>query len=291
MEFKNGISRIFFVRIFPVCVILSGVFGYSYAAEEHRIVTLVPSATKMVADLGRAASLVGITKYCERPENATRAQIVGSLQTPNLELIVSLRPTLVIADIESNRPATVDKLRAVNIPVLVLDNSRTVGDLMVAFKRVAEKIGAERDAENFLQKFQKDLKKITNRIKGQERKRVFIEIWSKPLITASGDSFIHNIVETAGGKNVFADSPIAYSKISMESVIARRPEVILVLTNMDSEAARTNAYREFAPLRSCKVAQIDDPDLTTPCLSSFLHSVEIVAEVLHPEMKNKEGGQ
>jgi len=287
MKDENKNTKSLFVYSFAAILLYSAGFAPNSAATDRRIVSLVPSATKMLADLGCGSWLVGITKYCERPKDATEAQVIGSIQTPSLELIASLRPTLVLADVESNRRATVDRLGDLGIPVLVLDNSRTLNDLIVAFKRVADKIGVPHKADSYLREFYKKLKRITERIKDKKPKRVFVEVWNKPLITASSKSFIHNIVETAGGENVFADGEIAYPKISMESVIARKPEVILILSNMDAETDSVSDYKTYSPLRSCEIVQVDSSDLTIPCLSSFLSSVEIVADILHPKNRNK----
>ena len=237
----------------------------------------------MVVDLGCGASLVGITEYCDRPSDATSAQIIGSMLTPNLERIAVLRPTLVVADVESNKASTIDRIRDLDIPVLVFGPARTLDDLVVTFRALAEKLGAQEEADVYLKEFWKKLHAVTKPLENQKKKRVFIEIWDKPLLTVSSRSFIHAIVEMAGGRNIFADSPVAYPKISMESVIARKPDVILVLSKMSAAAKRAEMYHQFPALQSCKIVSIDSRHVTLPCLSSFLRSVELISKRVYSD--------
>ncbi|MFH1744449.1 MAG: helical backbone metal receptor [bacterium] len=280
------------IRKIPVVFLLVLIAGLAAAASQpiesvHRVVSLLPSATQMMVDLGYGSSLIGITEYCERPSDATQAQIIGSMLMPNLELIATLKPTLVLANVESNKRPTIDRIRDLGIPVLVFDPAQTLDDLVVAFQALAEKLGAQQRATVYLKEFRERLRAITVPLENRPKKRVFVEIWDKPLVTVSSRTFIHTIVEIAAGENIFADASIPYPKISLESVIARKPDVILILSNMSSAEKRVEVYHRFPPLRSCEIISIDSRHVTLPCLSSFLRSVDLISSSLYPDLKKE----
>ncbi|HPO07295.1 MAG TPA: helical backbone metal receptor [bacterium] len=250
----------------------------------HRIVSLVPSGTQMIADLEFGSSLVGITEFCERPADATDAEVIGSQMAPNLERIARLQPTLVIADVESNKPTTVERIKDLGIPVVNLGPSRNRKDLENAFLTLADCLNVRQRADRKLQEWQKQLETVVKRLENHPKKRVFIEIWHRPLMTVSSKGFAHAIIEMAGGKNVFADSPVAYPIISMESVIARKPEVILILSEVSSLEERKATYSQFPLLSQCEMILIKSPQVTLPCFSSFVKSVDLISQRLHPDL-------
>ncbi len=256
-------------------------------SSAHRIVSLVPSGTQMIADLELGSSLVGMTEFCKRPVDATNAEIIGSQMAPNLERITRLQPTLVIADVESNKPTTIDRIKKLGIPILPLGPSRTEKDLEEAFLTLGDRLHVRPRAEQKLREWQEQLQTVANRLENHPKKRVFIEIWHRPLMTVSSKGFAHAIVERAGGENVFADSPVAYPIVSMESVIARKPEVILILSEVASLEERKAVYSQLPPLSRCEIILIKSPQVTLPCFSSFVKSVDLISERLHPDLNEQ----
>lgn len=252
--------------------------------DTQRIVSLAPSNTCMVRDLGLAECLVGITKFCPRLDNATDAVVIGTLSLPNLELITTLTPTLVLGDVESNRSATLHRLESLGLHVVRLGPSRNLQDIVRDFKRVAEITGREQYADVYLKSVKERLRNIEKKIGKKKRKRVFVEVWTKPLMTVSKDSFIHSIIETAGGINVFADAPAAYPRISIESVIAVEPDVIVILTHSLIDDTRIKRYQEFSVLDDTLIVQTDATEMTQPSLSTFLKSTEHFANILHSDL-------
>ncbi len=257
----------------------------SYAAEnKHRIVSLAPSNTAKARDLGLGDCLVGITKFCVRPENATDAVLIGTLSHPNLELISTLNPTLVLGDVESNRPETLDRLEALELNVLRLGPSQNLKDIIRDFMLIARTTGRAEFAKQCVSDLEKRLDFIRTAIKGIKPKRVFVEVWPKPLMTVSRKGFIHHVVEMAGGVNVFADAPTSYPQISIESVIAQNPEVILILTHSLIDDSRVERYREFADFDHAVIKQTDASELSQPSLSSFMKSTKYFLEIIHPDV-------
>ncbi len=262
---------------------------YAGAAEKtHRIVSLAPSNTTKASDLGLSEYLVGITKFCIQPADATDAVVIGTLSNPNLELIATLNPTLVLGDVESNRPDILDRLETLGLNVLRLGPSQNLEDITQDFMKIAEVTYREEFAKSYVQLLNQRLNVIDTALKQVKRKRVFVEIWPKPLMTVSKRGFIHHVIERAGGINVFADAPAAYPQISIESVIAMRPEVILILTHSLIDDTRVKRYREFPDFDDAIIQQANAPEFSQPSLSSFLKSTEYFLSILHPTIKIKQ---
>ncbi len=275
-----------FSRVYYLIIVLTVTISVqSYAAENnHRIVSLAPSNTAKARDLGLGNCLVGMTKFCSRPDNATDAVVIGTLSHPNLELIATLNPTLILGDVESNRPETLDRLEVLGLNVLRLGPSQNLETIIRDFKIIAEETNREKAAEQYISKLEQRLEFICNALKDIKPKRVYVEVWPKPLMTVSRQGFIHHVVEMAGGVNVFADAPTAYPQISLESVISRKPEAILILTHSLIDDSRVQRYREFEDFDDVIIKQTDASELSQPSLSSFLKSTEYFLKIIHPDV-------
>ena len=237
----------------------------------------------MIRDLGLGSRLVGITTFCQRPSDATEAVIIGSLTNPNLELIATLKPSLVLGNKEANRPEALDRLEALGLQVIRLGPSQNLDDIIKDFTQLSELTHRQQFAKDYIRSIKDRLEIIRKTVEGSKRKRVFIEIWPKPLMTVSRKGFIHNVVEMAGGTNLFADAPIAYPQVTFESVIAKKPDVILILTHSLIDESREERYRAFSDFKNTRIQQTDASDLSQPCLSSFLKAAEFFLHVLHSE--------
>jgi ABC-type Fe3+-hydroxamate transport system substrate-binding protein len=274
-------------RLF-ICVLFIYISLNSNSDElEHRIVSLAPSNTAQACDLELGKYMVGITQFCQKPKDAPNAIVIGNLSTPNLELITTLRPTLVLGNVESNRPESMDRLELLGLKVLRLGPSQNMEDIIRDFHSIAKSTQKEKFATKYITQLQTRLKKIQTKLQGTIKKRVFIEIWGKPLMTVSKHGFLHHALELAGGINIFADAPIAYPQISIESVIANKPDVIIILTHSLIDENRVKRYREFSNLQDCVIQQTDASELSQPNPSAFIKAVEFFVSKLHPDILNE----
>jgi iron complex transport system substrate-binding protein len=193
-----------------------------------RIVSLAPSITEILFAVGAGDKVVGDTVYCDYPEAAKRVAHVGGMEDPNEERIVSLRPDLVMIASESISAGEADRFSAkIRIPVYitaahtyegVIDNVQHLGALCGKPERTAATVRQMRSALA-----------EARRIAGTARpKSVFVVVWSNPLMTASGASFIGDLVRLTGGRNVAESLQSPYPSYSPEALIRANPDYILI---------------------------------------------------------------
>ncbi|MBK8027877.1 MAG: ABC transporter substrate-binding protein [Chloroflexi bacterium] len=179
-----------------------------FSTPPRRVVSLVPSVTESLFDLGMGDRLVGRTDYCVHPNGRVeRVPAVGGTKNPDLDAIRALQPDLIIANQEENRPQDVDALRAdgltvwVTFPRTVRDAFNLLWTIMYGFEQ-PEHSEAVRQIE-----------RLADWLELMERPqpcRVFVPIWHDPWMTFNRDTFAHDLLRLCGGWNVFADRERRY---------------------------------------------------------------------------------
>lgn len=212
----------------------------------RRIVSLVPSTTELVCDLGLADALVGVSAYCREPRGIMRTKArVGGEKDPDLARIRALEPDLVIANIEENLREHVEALRAWGLPVWVT-YPRTVAGLLAMVGDLGLLTGSEAAAALVAGDIGAAVAAARAWAAGRPRLRVFYAIWRAPWMTVGGDTYISDVLATAGGVNIFADR-LRYPAVTLAEVAARHPDVI-VLPDEPFRFRRAHV-RDFAPYR------------------------------------------
>lgn len=193
----------------------------------RRIVSLVPSTTELLCALGLADALVGVTVYCVEPRDVVRAKTrVGGEKDPDLDAIRALAPDLVVANIEENRREDVEALRAAGIEVFIT-YPRSVADSLAMIGELGAVTGAVTAARRLLDELEPLHAAVRDRLHGRRATPCFYPIWREPWMTIGHDTYIHDLLATCGGANVFADRS-RYPTISLDDVAARSPEVVLL---------------------------------------------------------------
>jgi ABC-type Fe3+-hydroxamate transport system substrate-binding protein len=197
-------------------------------AAPQRIVSLIPSITEILFGLGLGDAVVGCTVYCTEPAEgvATKTRIGGE-KNPKLDLIRDLRPDLVVANVEENVREHVDTLRGWGIPVYVT-YPRTVAEGIRLIRELGLIAGAAERGAEIAAALDAQLAETCARHAGCGRVRVFCPIWRKPYMTINHDTYIHDVLATCGGDNVFAGLPGRYPEVSPADVALARPDVILL---------------------------------------------------------------
>lgn len=230
--------------------------------EPQRIVCLSPSLAETVYALGLGSLVVGVTEFTDYPPEARTKPSVGSLDNPSVEKIISLHPDLVLAMGTINREETVDDLERVGIPVYVVDPQglpgieKSIQDVGVALNRPA-------DAARLLQRLEAERLAVAARVKGLPRPKVLVVIWYDPVVTAGGKSFINGLISAAGGQSVTADMKQAWPQISLEEVIRRSPDYLLLVRGahegMTAKELKAHAgWDQLPALRNNRVLYVDE---------------------------------
>ena len=192
------------------------------AAPPRRIVSLVPSQTELLADLGLDAEVVGLTRFCVHPAGWKAAkQIVGGTKNVNVERVAALAPDLVLANLEENVREQVEALDAV-APVFVTDVA-TVDDALAMILTVGWLIGQSERAEALAEEIGQGFAALA----AGPPLRVCYLIWRDPWMTVGGDTFIHDVLRRASLANVFGEQ-MRYPEVTAEEIAAAEPDVILL---------------------------------------------------------------
>jgi ABC-type Fe3+-hydroxamate transport system substrate-binding protein len=193
----------------------------------RRIVSLVPSTTELLCALGLADALVGVTVYCVEPREVVRTKTrVGGEKDPDLDTIRALAPDLVVANIEENLREHVEALRAAGLHVWVTF-PRSVAESLAMIRELGEVTGAVDAARALLADLEALYVDVRARLAGRRATPVFYPIWREPWMTIGGDTYIHDVLATCGGVNVFGEHE-RYPTITLDDVAARSPEVVLL---------------------------------------------------------------
>lgn len=188
-----------------------------------RIVSVVPSQTELLFDLGLEKEVVGITKFCVHPEewfrNKTR---IGGTKQLHLDKIRELQPDLIIANKEENTQEQIEALAA-EYPVWISD-IQTIEQGLVMIEWVGELTGKTEAAAKIITEIERGFSQLQ---KASLPKSVAYFIWYKPWMSVGGDTFISDVIERMGWKNVFGDRS-RYPEISLEELKVANPELVLL---------------------------------------------------------------
>jgi iron complex transport system substrate-binding protein len=198
------------------------------AEPPRRIVSLAPSLTEVLFAVGAGDQVVGVTEFCNYPpEVLDRPRIGGvSPNTISLERIVALAPDLVLSGGDGQEQLALALIR-LGIPTRTLA-ARTLPDVLELIEETGALTGHTARGRSLRAELAERIERVRRQVAARPgpRPRVFYQVWDQPLIT-TGRSFLSELIELAGGVNVFGDLPQAFPQVSEEAVLARDPEVIL----------------------------------------------------------------
>ena len=254
----------------------------------QRLVSLAPSNTEILFALGLGDKVVGVTDFCDYPEEAKAIEQVGTYFEPNIEIIFSLSPDLVLAI--TSLPEVIAKLEELGVPTLILDPSDLEG-ILADIQLVGQATGAEREAEALVTELRERIAVVTEKAgEAKERVRVFCEIDatdpSKPWASGPG-SFMDAMIRLSGGTNVAADADSPWPQLSAEEIIAKDPEIIILADSkygVTAESVRERpGWDVITAVKEGAIYDIDDDLIKRPA-PRIVDGLETVAKIIHPEL-------
>jgi iron complex transport system substrate-binding protein len=195
------------------------------AAPAARVASLQPTTTELLFAIGAGALVVGRTTWCDAPDAALAVPSLGDGLNPNLEAIVAARPDLVLLYPSALNDAAAARLGELGIATLRLRTDR-LADVPRLARLLGRATGRDAAGDSVAERFERDLAAATTtHVDGPT---VFILAWDQPLTTIGAGSFLSEVVQRAGGRNVFAELASASAPVSLEAVTARDPSLVLV---------------------------------------------------------------
>jgi ABC-type Fe3+-hydroxamate transport system substrate-binding protein len=254
-------------------------------SRPQRVVALAPSITETIYSLGAGDDLVGVTDFTDWPVEARQHPSVGGIVNPSIEKIVALRPDLVIATREVNHKETIDELARLRIPVFVIDPQGLDG-VLESIRQVGRALNRSREADRLVDRLRARRDAVIGRVHDLPRPRVLLVIWPDPVITIGRHAFITDVITAAGGQSVTEDLAQQWPQISLEEVLRRNPDWLLLPANGHqpisiADLERRPGWDHVEAVRHHRVLNYDDRlDHSSPLAFDAL---EDIAKQLHAD--------
>jgi len=259
------------------------------AGMPERIVSMAPNITEILFALGLGGRVVGVTRFCDWPSEAKAIPKIGGLVDPNIEVIRSLDPDLVIA-FRGNPLRLVDRVRKLGLPVFVLDIGEELDELFPLIGRIGRVTRTESRAAELVAGLQSRVAAVDARLRGAlTRPKVFALLYGQGLWTSGGESYLDDIIARAGGVNVASALPKKWTLYKRERIIKDDPDVIFVLARTEADfasgrerLARTPGMDGVAAVRTGRIFELDENAASRfgPRLVDILVRM---ANLLHPD--------
>ncbi|MGB3426434.1 MAG: cobalamin-binding protein [Castellaniella sp.] len=242
-----------------------GLVGAAWAAPPPRIVTLAPNATELVYAAGAGADIVGTVLRSDYPPEARDIPRVGDGIQFSEELILTLRPTLVIGWQPSDGSRSLaQRLAPLGVPLIYTD-PKSLDDIPSLIRDLGARLGTQRAAEDTARGLERRIRAL--RPAPPPPQTVFIEISADPLYTLGRDPLTNDLLARCGGVNPYADSAIPAPQVSVESVLSLNPQVLILSPyGRDTLAARQAwwAQHGLAAAHADRIYAIDADQLHRP---------------------------
>jgi len=220
-------------------------------APAQRIVSLAPHVTETLFAAGAGGKLVGAVVYSDYPAAARNIPRIGGFSKLDLEAIAALKPDLAIGWASGNSPAHIEKLRALGIPVFLVQPER-IDDVAKSIERYGELAATQTLARAAAADFRQRLADLRGKYEARPKVRTFYQIWKQPLMTVGGRQVITDVIRLCGGKNVFADLKPLAPKVTVEAVLAANPEAIIASGMSEARPEWLDDWRQWRTLTAVK---------------------------------------
>lgn len=253
----------------------------------RRVIALTPSITEIIFALGQEHRLRGVAEYSDFPPAARHLPRIGSYVHPNLEMILALQPDLALGVGDGNPRKLLQRLENLGVPVYLVD-PRNLSEVMDSVIRIGQLLGTAPQAREIVAEMRRRVARVQARVReSPTRPRVFFQIGVAPIVSVGTNTFIHELIDLAGGQNVTAGS-IPYPAPGLEHVLGARPDVIII-TSM-TRGADFQEVKAFWSRWPCLPAvqnrriHLVDSDLFDRPTPRLVEGLELLSRILHPEL-------
>jgi iron complex transport system substrate-binding protein len=255
------------------------------ARPARRIVALVPAITETVIALGAGDRLVGRTDF-DRGAMVERLPSVGGGLDPSIEKLVSLRPDVVLGWETSGRTELRDRLTALGIPVFAVKTEDTT-DVFRSIRNLGRLTAREHTADSLAAAIRGELDAVRASVASAPHPAVFFMVWNDPPMTAGPQTFVSHVIEVAGGRNVFADQQTLWPNVSLEEIVRRQPDFVVVPVGEQGtvrmEALKTApGWRELRAIREGRLVSVPAQVINQPG-PHLAEAARAMRDAIHPQ--------
>ncbi|MBI4457192.1 MAG: ABC transporter substrate-binding protein [Acidobacteria bacterium] len=250
----------------------------------RRIVSMAPSVTEMLYALGVWDRVVGVTLYDTYPPDCDSRTRIGDMLRPNLEVILSLKPDLVVATVNGNYRGNVEKLQSLGIPVFVVSASH-IEEILQSFRLLGDALNERSRADQVIHQMRRGIEQLRTRLAAQPFIRVLYLNWIDPIIVPGGDAFENEALALAKVDSLTRDLfKERYMRYSPEQIIRLSPEYILTVQHNAEGLQNILESRRWTAIPAVRKRRVYIvSDLIQHPSQRILEGIEEVARKLHPE--------
>ena len=258
----------------------------SLPAPARRVFSLIPSLTESVAALDPGL-LIGRTRFDRAPDLAHLPSL-GDAIRPNLEALAGLRPDLVISWADPGQGTVAERVEALGIGVYRAE-PQTIADVRSHLRRLGTLTGRRERAETLISSLDRGLANVAAAVRDREPVDVYYSVWHDPPQTTGPGTFIDEVITHAGGRNVFGDAPRQWPRVSLEAIVLRDPDALVIPVQAGRESSHVlwlegPGWRELRAVRTGRYLLADGDLFNRPgfrvaeaaaLMAHFLHGVDL----------------
>lgn len=262
----------------------------------QRIISLSPSITETLFALGLGDKVVAVTDYCDFPKEANQRPSIGGFLNPNLEAIIAQQADLVILPANSQR--TIKQLQQLNIPTLAVRGA-TLDDIKKTIYAIGQRTAHQEHAKTLLDSLESTLEFTANKTRQSARPKVMISLGNSnsseqinTVYIAGQNDFYNDLINLAGGVNVYTDSHLNVPSLSVEGIIQLNPDIIIDIypeaddhnADLQQVRQRWQSLKHIDAVKNNRIYIIEESYATIPGPRIIL-LLEQFARIIHPELQ------
>lgn len=283
----NWMQRIFCrACVVAILIILCGLDAVAQPAEPRpqRIVSLAPSVTETLFALGFGVHVVGVTTYCDYPDEARKLAKIGGFMNPSIEAIVAQRPDFVIGVSGATDPVKAKELERLGFKVTLISLA-SLSDILNSIKSIALLLGSPEVGEKLAHKISRQIDEVKKRVALAPRRSTLFAVGLRPLVAVGGKNYIDELITLAGGENIAGNAAQPWLNLPDEYVVAKAPQVIIEAGMGSERGGPTRNWRDLKSIPAVKEQRVysyrSDKILRPgPRIGDGL---EEIARLIHPE--------
>jgi ABC-type Fe3+-hydroxamate transport system substrate-binding protein len=245
-----------------------------------RIVSLNPTTTEILFAIGAGKRLVGRSQYDIYPESAKSVPSLGIALRPSVEAIVAAHPDLVILYASEDNRAAFERLRQLGIPTVAFKLD-SIEQFRRDTKLLGRMTGDSASAVAVVDSVSATLERVRRATAGLPRPTVFIPTWEKPIIAIGGGSFMSELLEIAGAKNIYAAVHTPSATVTIEDVVSRNPDFVITGRERIAAIQALPAWRAIPAVRDGHILGVDFEIVSRPSVQLGAAAVQL-AKLIHP---------
>lgn len=244
----------------------------------ERVVSLSPHLTEILFDLEVQDTLIGTSRYSDYPEAAKRIDIIADAFQVNVEAVIARQPDLILAWHSGGGSRALYKLEQLGFPVY-RNEAKTLADIASTFVRLAALFGVDEKGRALQASFNERVLRIKRQYKDYKEKRVFLQVSERQLYSVNDKHLIGQALNLCQATNIFGAEAMMVAPVSTESVLVRKPDVIVISSSRQGFSEALERWNKFQQFQG-RIRYVDSGKLSRPSLR-MLDGIEDLCRQIH----------